>query len=65
MKRLYELPEKLETYKENNEMFLENFCYKNLPIHKDSLSLNEQVLVNKLNEIIDYLKNKAKGNEDE
>ena len=54
------IPEKLETYKENNEIFLENFCYKYMPIHKDSLSFNEQVIVDKLNEVLDYLKSKGK-----
>lgn len=53
------IPEKLETYKENNEIFLENFCYKYMPIHKDSLSFNEQVIVDKLNEVLDYLKSKG------
>lgn len=53
------IPEKLETYKEKNEIFLESFCYKNLPIHKDSLSFNERVIVDKLNELIDYLKSKG------
>jgi len=50
------IPEKLETYKDkNNEIFLDDLCYKYMPIHKDSLSFNEQVIVDKLNEIIDYL----------
>lgn len=53
------IPEKLEIYKENNEIFLEDLCYKYMPIHKDSLSSNEQVIVDKLNEIIDYLVSKG------
>ena len=45
--------EKLETYKDlNSEIYLDNYCYKYMPIHKDSLSFNEQVIVDKLNEII-------------
>ena len=48
--------EKLETYKDrNNDIFLDNLCYKYMPIHKDSLSFNEQVIVDKLNEIIDKI----------
>ena len=48
--------EKLETYKDrNNDIFLDNLCYKYVPIHKDSLSFNEQVIIDKLNEIIDKI----------
>lgn len=54
------IPEKLETFKDrNNEIFLDDLCYKYMPIHKDSLSFNEQVIVDKLNEVLDYLKNKG------
>ena len=54
------IPEKLETYKDrNNEIFLDDLCYKCMPIHKDSLSFNERVIVDKLNEVIDYLKSKG------
>lgn len=53
------IPEKLETFKDkNNEIFLDDLCYKYMPIHKDSLSFNEQVIVDKLNEALDYLKSK-------
>lgn len=54
------IPEKLETYKDgNNDIFLDDLCYKYMPIHKDSLSFNEQVIVDKLNEVLDYLKSKG------
>lgn len=54
------IPEKIETYKDrNNEIFLDDLCYKYMPIHKDSLSFNEQVIVDKLNDVIDYLKSKG------
>lgn len=54
------IPEKLETFKDkNNEIFLDDLCYKYMPIHKDSLSFNEQVIVDKLNEVLDYLKSKG------
>ena len=55
-----EIPEKLETYKDrNNEIFLHDLCYKYMPIHKDSLTSNEQVIIDKLNELIDYLESKG------
>ena len=54
------IPEKLETYRDrNNEIFLDDLCYKYMPIHKDSLSFNEQVIVGEINAIIDYLKSKG------
>lgn len=54
------IPEKLETYKDrNNEIFLHDLCYKYMPIHKDSLTSNEQVIIDKLNELIDYLESKG------
>ena len=53
------VPDKLETYKgRNNEIFLDDLCYKYTPIHKDTLSFNEQVIVDKLNQVINYLKKK-------
>lgn len=56
----HKIPERLETYKDrNNTIFLDDLCYKYMPIHKDSLSLNEQVIVDKLNEVLDYLKSKG------
>ena len=49
--------EELQTYKDsNNEIYLDNYCYKYMPIHKDSLSFNEQVIVDKINEIIKLVK---------
>lgn len=54
------IPKKLETFKDrNNEIFLDDLCYKYMPIHKDSLSFNEQVIVDKLNEVLDYLESKG------
>lgn len=54
------IPEKLKTYKDrNNEIFLDDLCYKYKPVHKDSLSFNEQVIIDKLNRIIDFLKSKG------
>lgn len=54
------IPEKIETYKDgNNDIFLDDLCYKYMPIHKDSLSFNEQVIVDKLNDVLDYLKSKG------
>ena len=47
--------EKLETYDIAGNIFLEDCCFKYIPIDKEKLTANEQVFVNKINEIIDYI----------
>lgn len=50
--------EKLETYDIVGNIFLEDCCFKYIPIDKEKLTANEQVFVNKINEIIDKLEEK-------
>lgn len=47
--------EKLETYDIAGNIFLEDCCFKYIPIDKEKLTANERVFVNKINEIIDYI----------
>ena len=47
--------EKLETYDIAGNIFLEDCCFKYIPIDKEKLTANEQVFVDKINEIIDYI----------
>ena len=47
--------EKLETYDIAGNIFLEDYCFKYIPIDKKKLTANEQVFVNKIDEIIDYI----------
>ena len=47
--------EKLETYDIAGNIFLEDCCFKYIPIDKEKLTANEQVFVNKINEIIDKI----------
>lgn len=47
--------EKLETYDITGNIFLEDCCFKYIPIDKEKLTANEQVFVDKINEIIDYI----------
>lgn len=47
--------EKIETYDKDGNIFIDEQCFKYVPIDKDNLTANEQVLVEKINEIIDRL----------
>lgn len=47
--------EKLETYDIAGNIFLEDCCFKYIPIDKEKLTANEQVFADKINEIIDYI----------
>ena len=53
--------EKLETYDIAGNIFLEDCCFKYIPIDKEKLKANEQVFVNKINEIIDYINGGTNG----
>ena len=52
--------EKLETYDIAGNIFLEDCCFKYIPIDKKKLTANEQVFVDKINEIIDYINGGSK-----
>jgi len=47
--------EKLQTYEDDNKEIYFDDCYRYTPIHKDSLSYNEEVIVDKINEIIEVI----------
>ena len=53
--------EKLETYDIAGDIFLEDCCFKYIPIDKEKLTANEQVFVNKINKIIDYINGGTNG----
>lgn len=53
--------EKLETYDIAGNIFLEDCCFKYIPIDKEKLTANEQVFVNKIDEIIDYINGGTNG----
>lgn len=53
--------EKLETYDITGNVFLEDCCFKYIPIDKERLTANEQVFVNKINEIMDYINGGTNG----
>ena len=47
--------EKIETYDIDGDIFIDDRFFKYMPIDKHHLTANEQVFVDKINEIIDYL----------
>lgn len=47
--------EKIETYDKDGNIFIDDQCFKYVPIDKHCLTANEQVFVDKINEIIDFL----------
>lgn len=49
------IPEKIETYDIDGDIFIDDRFFKYMPIDKHHLTANEQVFVDKINEIIDYL----------
>ena len=51
--------EKIETYDKDGNIFIDEQCFKYVPIDKHCLTANEQVFVDKINKVIDYM-NKEK-----
>lgn len=47
--------EKIETYEIAGNIFIDDASFKYIPIDKDKLTANEQVFVDKINEIIDKI----------
>lgn len=52
--------EKIETYDEDGNIFIDEQCFEYVPIDKHCLTANEQVFVDKINEIIDYINKEDK-----
>lgn len=58
------IPEKISIKKEHYNEYIEDYCFKNIPLENLILNQNEVVIIDKINEIIDYLDYlKSKGDE--